>query len=130
MKQPNRFLIGTFSLVLATIFVIGILLFYIWKNLSIAQTQLLFEIINEFPIPIVAICIIFLSVIGFGVESIYKNYIYPLKKISSEASIIYSSNPSHRLNISGSKDIYALTGIINDFADIFENLSKDITEQI
>ncbi len=130
MKQPNRFLIGIFSLFLTTVLVIGILLFYLWNNLSIAQTQLLMEIINNFPIPIVAICIIFLGVFGFGVESIYKNYVYPLKRISSEASIIYSSNPSHRLKVSGSKDIHALTGIINDFADIFENLSKDITEQI
>ncbi len=130
MKQPNRFLIGVFSLFLITILVIGVLLLYLWYNLSSAQTQLLVEIINDFPIPIVAICIVFLSTIGFGIESIYKNYVHPLKKISSEASIIYSSNPSHRLNISGSKDIFALTGIINDFADIFENLSKDITEQI
>ncbi|MCP3873028.1 MAG: PAS domain-containing protein [Desulfobacteraceae bacterium] len=79
---------------------------------------------------LVAITITLMAVIGLGIDSIYTNYIYPLKKISSEALTIYSTNPSHRLKISGSKEISTLTEIINDFAEIFENLSKDITEQI
>ncbi|MCF6247023.1 MAG: PAS domain-containing protein [Desulfobacula sp.] len=77
-----------------------------------------------------AITAILIAVIGFGIEFIYKNYIQPLKKISSQAAIIYSSNPSHRLKISGSSEILDLSRIVNNFADIFENLSKDITEQI
>lgn len=41
-----------------------------------------------------------------------------------------SSNPSHRLDISGSKDILNLTCIINSFSDKFENLNTEIRDQV
>jgi DNA polymerase-3 subunit epsilon len=40
-----------------------------------------------------------------GLGIIYQAYIRPVKKTSAEASVIYSSNPSHRLEINGGKDI-------------------------
>jgi DNA polymerase-3 subunit epsilon len=130
MKSPNRFLKIVAVILVAAVLIVGSIIFYIWQGLSIDQTKIIVDIAQNFSIPMLAIVGIILSLLGFGLESIYKNYIYPLNKISSEASIIYSSNPSHRLKISGSKEIFGLTQIINDFADIFENLSKDITEQI
>ncbi|MBT7260430.1 MAG: hypothetical protein HN888_04835 [Desulfobacula sp.] len=130
MKQSNIFLKGVVLILAATILVIGGIFGYIWQNLNIDQVESLVIIEHDFFFPLLITCIIIIAVIGFGLEYIYRNYIYPIKKISAEASLIYSSNPSHRLKISGSKEIFALTGIINDFADIFENLNKDITQQI
>ncbi|MBU1343975.1 MAG: hypothetical protein KKE44_16060 [Proteobacteria bacterium] len=130
MKQSNRFLkVVVFILAVTCLVILGIGL-YIWQNLSVDQSQSLIRIAQKFFLPLMAILITIMAVIGFGLESIYANYIHPLKKISAEAFLIYSSNPSHRLKTSGSKEIFTLTGIINDFADIFENLSKDITAQI
>jgi len=130
MKQSNRFLkVIVFNLV-ATILVVGAMALYIWQNLNIDQARNLVIIGHDFYLPLLAIALTIIAVIGFGLESIYKTYIHPLKKISAEASLIYASNPSHRLKVFGSKEISTLIGTINDFADIFENLSKDITEQI
>ncbi len=130
MKQSNQFLKIIFLTIASTIFAIGVIILYIWQNLDTDQIQSLVRIIEAFPISLLAIATTLCAVIGFGIESIYKNYIKPLKKISSEATLIYSSNPSHRLKIEGSREILDLSRIVNDFADIFENLSKDITEQI
>ena len=130
MKQSNIFLKTVVLILAATILVIGGIFVYIWQHLNIDQIESLVIIEHDFFLPLLITCIIIIAVIGFGLEYIYRNYIYPIKKISAEASLIYSSNPSHRLKISGSKEIHSLTGIINDFADIFENLNKDITQQI
>jgi len=130
MKQSNRFLKVTGFVIAATLVIVCGFAYYIWGNLDSEQVKSLVEICKSNSLPLLVIAIIIMAVIGFGLESIYTNYIHPLKKISAEASLIYSSNPSHRLKVSGSKEIGSLTGIINDFADMFENLSKDITEQI
>ncbi|MBC8441262.1 MAG: hypothetical protein H8D87_16435 [Deltaproteobacteria bacterium] len=130
MKPSNRFLKGIGIVLAATIIVTGSIVVYIWQNLNIDQAENLVIIGHDFFLPLLAVAVIITAVLGFGLEFIYTNYIHPLKKISAEASLIYSSNPSHRLKISGSKEVFALTGIINDFADIFENLNKDITKQI
>ena len=130
MKLSNSFLKGLALVLAATILVTGGISLYIWQNLNIDQTENLVIIVNDFFLFLLLIAVIIMAVIGFGLEFIYTNYIRPLKIMSVEASLIYSSNPSHRLKISGSKEISSLRGIINDFADIFENLNKDITEQI
>jgi DNA polymerase III subunit epsilon len=103
---------------------------YVWHQLTYDQSSALLMMAEKFYFHLLVIAFTVLAVIGFSIESIYKNYIHPLKKISTEASLIYASNPSHRLKISGSKEIFTLAGIVNNFADIFENLDKNITEQI
>ncbi len=130
MKQSNRFLKVIFLAFSAAIVFIGAIVAYIWQNLNSDQIENIVIIAHDFFLPLLAMAVIIVAVIGFGLEYIYKNYIHPIQKISGEASLIYSSNPSHRLNISGSAEIFSLTKIINDFADIFENLNKDITQQI
>ena len=130
MKQSNRFLKGIGIVLAATILLVGGIVVYVWHKLNIDQAENLVLIAHDFFFPLLAIALSIIAVVGFGLEFIYKNYIHPLKKISAEASLIYSSNPSHRLKTSGSKEISNLVGIINDFADIFENLNKEITEQI
>lgn len=130
MKRPDFFLIScTLSLAVAAV-ICGSLCIYIFNNLSTPQLQALQDIFNRFSFPILGIVAVLMGVAGFGVEYVYKNYVLPLKKISSEASIIYSSNPGHRLQVSGSREIIALSRIINNFAEMFEHLNRDITEQI
>ena len=130
MKQTHSFLTTAAVILAATVFAVSGLLFFIWQKLSAQHLALLTEIAEQSVYLWLAIVFIVVSVIWFGLESVYKNYISPIKRISAEAAVIYSSNPSHRIQISGSRDVDALTGIINDFADMFEHLSRDITEQI
>lgn len=130
MNPTTRF----WKLVLLTLFVTlavtaGIIFFF-WQGLTTEQSHNLVSILMDHSIYIISIVLLLTGVVFTGLEIIFICYIKPLKKISSEASMIYSSNPSHRLAITGNKDIKNLSSAINDFADMFENLNKDITHQI
>ncbi|WP_457551055.1 exonuclease domain-containing protein [Desulfobacula sp.] len=130
MKQTNRFWKFVFITLIATLFVLGGSFFFLWQTLTVEQSHTLVIIANNDALYIICLLFICVSVIFIGLQITYLTYIKPLKKISAEASVIYSTNPSHRLNISGNKDINNLSSVINDFADIFENLNKNITKQI
>ena len=130
MTQTNRFWKYVLSTLVATLVVITGIVFLLWQHLSKAQSQALRSIAADHPEYFIFILFIILVVLYSVLEVIYTTYIKPLKKISAEAAMIYSSNPSHRLNINGNTDIKKLSSVINDFADLFENLNKNITEQI
>ncbi len=50
-----------------------------------------------------------------GLEITYQTYIRPIKKTSAEASVIYSSNPSHRLEINGVKESKDILPVFRQF---------------
>ena len=130
MKQTNRFWKFVFATLFVTIIITGGILFFFFRALSEEQTTVVFSVLNNHPLFILTVFLICVVVALTGLEIIYHTYIRPVKKISAEASLIYSSNPSHRLEINGVKDIKNLAMVINDFADIFENHNKNITQQI
>jgi len=130
MKQTNRFWKSVFFTLLATLVVISSLLWFLWQALSTEAHTLLISIAGHHPVYILSLFLICFGVGFTGLEIIFLTYIKPIKKISAEAALIYSSNPSHRLTVTGVRDIKNLSVVINDFAEIFENLNKDITEQI
>lgn len=130
MKQTNRFWKFAFYTLVATMVSIGGILFFFFGTLNQEQITAVISIEKDHPLYIIGIFFVCAGVVFIGLQIIYHSYIKPVKKISAEASLIYSSNPSHRLNITGNKDINNLTTVINNFADMFENLNKNITEQI
>ncbi len=109
--------------------VIFIILFFFWNSLNHEESTALIKIFNQYSLYILSILFISGCAVFFGLEFIFNEYIKPLKKISSEASMIVSSNHSHRLNITGNMDIKLLSSAINNFAENLENMDKNITEQ-
>ncbi|CCK81313.1 putative exonuclease modulated with PAS domain [Desulfobacula toluolica Tol2] len=130
MKQTNRFWKFVFFALAATLVVITAILSLLWQALSREEGRILISLANDYFLYIISAVFICIAVAFAGLEIIFITYIKPLKKICDEASMIYSSNPSHRITINGNKDIKALSYVINSFADLFENLNKNITEQI
>ena len=130
MKQTNRFWKIILFTLMATLIVISGIVVVFWRALNEQETHLLVRIANDHYLPLISLILIVVLVALTGLEIIFHTYIKPLKKISAEASMIYSSNPSHRLAVTGNKDIKNLSSVINDFAEMFENLNKNITEQI
>ena len=130
MKQTNRFWKFVFAAIFVTLVITGGVLFFFFKALNEEQAIAVISMGNDYSIYIIGLVSIWAFVAFTGLEIIYQVYIKPVKKISAEAFMIYSSNPSHRLKIKGVKDIKGLSNVINDFADLFEDLNKNITEQI
>ncbi|MCP4673313.1 MAG: PAS domain-containing protein [Desulfobacula sp.] len=109
--------------------VTAIILVFFWNSLNQEESSTLIKIFNHHFLYIIGALFIFGCTVFFGLEFIFNEYIKPLKKITSEASIISSSNHSHRLNIIGNKDIELLSSVINGFAANLENMDKNITQQ-
>ncbi|MDA3916502.1 MAG: exonuclease domain-containing protein [Deltaproteobacteria bacterium] len=129
MKQTHPFWKYVSFTLLGLTAVIFIILFFFWNSLNNEESTLLIKIFNQYYLYIIGILFISGCAVFFGLEFIFNEYIKPLKKISSEASMIVSSNHSHRLNITGNKDIKLLSSAINNFAENLENMDKNITEQ-
>lgn len=130
MTQTNRFWKFVFASTASIILMAGGILIFIWFQLTPDQEQLLRVLGRENVFPLLMLGFLVVGSLWIVFDITYHTYIRPLKRMSAEAGVIYSSNPSHRIKIKGSKDIVTLCRIINDFADMFENLNKTITEQI
>ncbi len=130
MMQTNRFWKFVFFTLVATLFLMAGILFSLWQQLTAEELQALSFIAVKDGVIITSLVLIFAFVIFIGLQIIYLTYIKPLKKVCAEAEVIYSTNPSHRIKITGNRDFKRLLTVINDFADMFENLNKTITEQI
>lgn len=130
MKQSSPFWKFIFFAVLTSFVVIGILFIFLWRDFTPEQIHAIFSIAEDHSQYFICVLLLLFIIVGSILEIIYTTYIKPFKIISAEASVIYTSNPSHRINISGNSDMKQLAGVINNFADIFENLNKTITHQI
>jgi len=130
MTQTNRFWkFVWFSLSGIFICVAG-LSAYLWVNLTLTQKSILLQIFQNHVYTLFGLVFIVLGALWVVFDITYSRYILPLKRMSAEAGMIYNSNPSHRIRVKGSRDIRHMAAVINDFADMFENLNKTITQQI
>jgi DNA polymerase III epsilon subunit family exonuclease len=130
MKQTNRFWRFVFITLLASMAAIAAVLLFFWQALNGEQSLAVISIFKDYPLYILTLFFICAGASLAGLEIIFHSYIKPLKKISDEASMIYSTNPSHRLSIKGIGDVTNLSSVINDFAEVYENHKKEIAEQI
>jgi len=124
MTQTNRFWKFVFASTLGIFLMGAIILTFIWFHLSPYQERLLITIGQENIYPLLWLAFLVIGSLWVVFDITYCTYIRPLKRMSAEAGVIYASNPSHRINIKGSKDIITLSRVINDFADMFENLNE------
>ena len=129
MKQTHPFWKYVSLTLLGLTAVTVIILFFFWNSLNQEDSTTLIKIFNQHFLYIIGVIFISCCVLFFGLEYIFNEYIKPLKKISTEASIIFSTNHSHRLNMTGNKDIQLLSSAINGFAQNLESMDKNITEQ-
>lgn len=130
MMQTDRFWKFVFLTLIATLLIIAGIIFFLWQKLTVDEIHALSDIAVKDGSYLTSLVSFFAFVALISLQIIYLTYVKPLKKICSEAEVIYSTNPSHRIKIKGNRDVTRLSAVINDFADMFENLNRTITEQI
>lgn len=128
--ELSRFWKLIFFFLTAVIFIMGCALIFLWQKSTPEEIHTLIDIALLDGPYITNIIIIFLFLCLAGFQIVYATLIKPLKKICSEAEMIYSTNPAHRIKIAGEGYFKRLSTVINDFADMFENLNRTITGQI
>ncbi len=102
-----------------------------WLNLNQLEQETLSELFQKLlPFPILgafSLCLI----LGFLISLLFHYYIIPILKLGESTLLISAANPAHRVKIKkGAREIHYLTKIINDSADAFAKLQRDVNEQI
>ncbi|MDX2495351.1 MAG: hypothetical protein QNK27_10350, partial [Desulfuromusa sp.] len=131
MKPSFKYWIFLGAIYFALISIIIASLIGAWASINEAQQVALAEMINKLaPFPLLG-TITILFIIGALVNLLFNDYIIPTLKLAESARIISSANPEHRAKIkNASNEIQYLAEIINQSADAFTDLQKDVAGKI
>jgi len=131
MKPSFKYWIFLGAIYFAIISIIVASLIGAWASLDESQQNALGEMINKLvPFPLLA-TITILFIIGALINLLFNDYIIPVLKLAESARIISTVNPEHRAKIkSAAKEIQYLADIINQSADTFIELQKDVAGKI
>ena len=130
MNPNNKFWWFVVIAVSITLIIIASLAVLFWQQLPPEEKSLLLSIIKQNFLYIFSAVFLILAGLGFALDGIFHVYIIPTSKLVEETTLITSVNPSHRITIEGSKDIMRLAQIINEGADRYEELEKNIEQKI
>jgi DNA polymerase-3 subunit epsilon len=126
----NRFWLFVSLSVTTAIATLGIIIWLIWGSLDPQQKDLLLHTLDSNLTYLFAAAILFVSVLGFILDGIIQNYILPFKKIKDEARIIVSANPSHRIELDGTRDVRELVTVINEGAENLQRVKREVEAQV
>jgi DNA polymerase-3 subunit epsilon len=94
------------------------------------QLQFILQLLRQFIGPVVVIALLLLVVSGGLVLTVFRKYILPTRKIADEISLINTSNPAHRIRSDGGAEIRRLCERINEGAQRYESLAKNVEEKV
>ncbi len=131
MKPSFKYWIFLSAIYFALISIIVASLVGSWVSINESQQAALSGMLSKLtPFPLLG-TITILFIIGALINLLFNDYIIPILKLAESARIISSVNPEHRAQIkNASKEIQYLSEIINQSADAFNNLQRDVTGKI
>ena len=130
MNSNNKFWWFVAISVTITLIIISSLVVLFWQQLAPEEKSLLLSIIKQNFLYIFSAAFLILAGLGFALDGIFHVYIIPTSKLVEETTLITSVNPSHRITIEGSSNIMRLAQIINEGADRYEELQKNVEQRI
>ncbi len=130
MNPNNKFWWFVAISVSITLIIIASLAVLFWQQLPPEEKSLLLSIIKQNFLYIFSAAFLILAGLGFALDGIFHVYIIPTSKLVEETTLITSVNPSHRITIEGSSNIMRLARIINEGADRYEELQKNVEQRI
>jgi DNA polymerase III subunit epsilon len=130
MSLNNKFwwFVAVSLFITIAIFVGAFVLF--WLEITPAQKALLIQLFKEYFTYIFGAGILLLAGLGFALDGVFHNYIIPIAKLTEEATLITSVNPSHRVKVDGSKDVVLLGQLLNELADQHEFLKTNVQAEV
>ncbi len=130
MNPINKFWWFVATSALITVVLLYSLAWLFWQQLTPPDKIIIESVLsNNFIYIFSALMLIFACLI-FVFDGILHVYILPAKKLIGETQIINSVNNSHRIHIEGSRDIMRLADVINEGAERYENLQRNVDEMI
>jgi DNA polymerase-3 subunit epsilon len=99
-------------------------------QLTAAELDFITRLLGAYIGPMLITVILLLVVCVWSLESVFRNYIRPVPKITEKVNLINTSNPSYRLPTEGGPDIHQLCERINEAAQRYESLSQHVEERV
>ncbi len=130
MTLSRRFWVFVLAAAAIILMIVAGMALFIWFRLTPAQTETVINLIRDHLVVLLTGSLLLALVFWALSDLVYANYIKPVKKMSGDVALIYASNPSLRIPVTGNQDIRALVRTINTFADTFEKLNQDIKAQM
>ena len=130
MRSNNKswwFVTASIAVILV---IIAILVISLWHQLPSDQRAFLYIIFKQHLGYICIVVFFLLAGLGLTLDGIFRNYIIPINKLAEETALIHSVNPSHRIRVEGGREVSRLVQIINEGADRFEELQKNVDQKI
>ena len=103
-----------------------------WFTLQLTSAELDFiaRLLRAHIGPIFVMALILLVICVWSLESVFRNYIRPVPKITEKVTLINTSNASYRLPGEGGADIRRLCERINEAAQRYESLAQHVEERV
>ena len=130
MKSKNRFIRFAVIAVIVTFSLFAAILFSVWNQLSPEQEKVVLSILHQYMGYFFAAFFLVPAAVLFGLDAIFHIYILPLKNMTDETAVMFTSNPSYRLKPVGGYETIRLAEIVNQFADRYESLERSINVKI
>jgi DNA polymerase-3 subunit epsilon len=129
MKMPGSKFWGVVALSFASLIII-LISTAIWFKYQLTSEELSFfiHLTLRFIGPVVIVTLLLLVVCIWSVESVFRNYIRPIPKITEKVSLINATNPSYRISEAGGVEIRRLCEHINEAAQRYETLAKHVED--
>ncbi|RPH51826.1 MAG: DNA polymerase III subunit epsilon [Desulfobacteraceae bacterium] len=130
MNPINKFWWFVATSAVITLVLLFSLAWLFWQQLTPAEKIIIDTISSKNFIYIFSAILLIAGCLIFVFDGILHVYILPAKKLTGETHIINSVNHSHRICIEGSRDIMRLAEAINEGAERYENLQRNVDEMI
>ena len=131
MKLPGSKFWGAVGLSLVSLIII-LTISAVWFTHQLTPDELNFvtRLLRQFIGPLLILILLLLGVCAWAVESVFRSYIKPIRKIAEKVSLINTSNPSYRIPGEGSGEIRRLCDRINEAAQRHETLAKHVEAKV
>ena len=131
MKPSYKYWIFLVAIYFAVISIMAASIIGAWASLNESQQLALQEMLTKLiPFPLLG-TITILFIIGALINLLFNDYIMPILKMAESSRIITTVNPDHRIELkSTSKEIEYLAEIINQSADAYAQLQKNVDGRI
>jgi DNA polymerase-3 subunit epsilon len=131
MKPSIKYWIFLSAIIFSVFCVIGLCFAGAWNSLTPEEQAYIAAISDKLlPFPFVG-ALILCGIISLMVSFLFHNYVIPILKLGESTQLISAVNPEHRIEIKqAAKEIHYLTNIINQSADAFNELRRDVSKKI
>ncbi len=128
MNASKRFWLIALMFVIAAVSFTAVMGVLFWDTLSVAERAFFTEIVPTKYM--LALCCPLLLGLLLAINAINKSYVAPLGRLAEETTLITKANSLHRINISGGRIIKDLATLINEGADHYVELERNVKERI